>query len=112
MTIHATKVVREILAGLGAGADCISAQGGARSGKTYNIMMFLISKALEVSGLTVSVVRATRPAIKSTCLRDFEDIMKRYGFFEEKSFNRTDLVYRFDNGSIIEFFGIVPCQKL
>ena len=44
VTIHATKVVREILAGLESGADCISAQGGARSGKTYNIMIFLISK--------------------------------------------------------------------
>lgn len=112
VTIHATKVVREILAGLEAGADCISAQGGARSGKTYNIMIFLISKAFEVPGLTISVVRATRPAIKSTCLRDFEDIMKRYGFFEEKCFNRTDLVYRFDNGSIMEFFGTESDQKV
>jgi phage terminase large subunit len=38
-------------------------------------------------------------------MRDFLNIMQAHGYFEEARWNRTDSIYTFETGSIIEFFG-------
>ncbi|MBR5950299.1 MAG: hypothetical protein IKZ87_02580, partial [Actinomycetaceae bacterium] len=57
----------------------VSAQGSARSSKTYTIVIWLIVRCLTYAGTTVAIVRGTRPALKGTVYRDFEEIMKRMG---------------------------------
>ena len=54
-------------------------QGGTRSSKTYNILIYLISQAL-TSKVRIDVVRQTMPSLKKTVLRDFREIMiKHFG---------------------------------
>lgn len=90
----------------------ISEQGGSRSGKTYNTMLWLTMRALSVPGMTISVCRATFPALKGSVMRDFEDILTTYGLWGYVSENKSDHIFTFSNGSWIEFFSVDDEQKL
>jgi phage terminase large subunit len=86
-------------------------QGSARSGKSYSIIQFLIVKALEEKKL-ISIVRKTFPALRTSALRDFRDIMKELGLWDEEKYMATEKVYTFDNDSQIEFFSTDSAEKL
>lgn len=88
-----------------------SMQGSSRSGKTYNIMIWLVAMAVK-NKLTISIVRRTLPSIKMTVLRDFKDIMIRLKIYNDRKFNKSEMVYTFPNGSIIEFFSVDNEQKI
>ena len=54
-------------------------QGGTRSGKTYNILLWLIfSYSQKYTGKTITIFRATYPALRATVMRDFFDILNKY----------------------------------
>lgn len=81
------------------------------SGKSRNIMIFLCLRCLnEVK--KVSVVRQSLPTIKRSILEDFKIVMQQMGQWEDRRFNKTDFVYYFPNGSIMEFFSAEDEQKL
>lgn len=81
------------------------------SGKSRNIMIFLCLRCMnEVK--KVSVVRQSLPTIKRSILEDFKIIMQQMGQWEDRRFNKTDFVYYFPNGSIMEFFSAEDEQKL
>lgn len=112
MKIQVSRVYNVIQSAFDAGYSTVSAQGSARSSKTYTIVIWLIVRCLSVPGTTVAIVRGTRPALKGTVYRDFEDIMKRMGQWDPKCMNKTDLQYTFPNGSWIEFFPATDDQRL
>ena len=66
--------------------------GGTRSGKSYGILQFLIVRGLE-STQTITVVRKTIPSLKRTVIKDFTDILKGLGIWNEDNFNTTDRIY-------------------
>ena len=86
------------------GYTTASLQGSARSSKTYSVIQWLINRCISVPGTTVSIVRATLPAIKRSVFRDFLDILNTWGVYNPKNLNKSDFVYYFDNGSWVEFF--------
>jgi phage terminase large subunit len=86
-------------------------QGSARSGKSYSIIQFLIVKALEEKKL-ISIVRKTFPALRTSALRDFKDIMKELGLWDEDKYMATEHTFTFDNDSQIEFFSTDSAEKL
>lgn len=90
----------------------VSEQGSARSGKTYNTMLWLIVKCIHNPGTTVSVVRATMPALKGSVFRDFKEIIGRLGAYDRKCLNKSEMIYTFPNGSWMEFFSVDNEQKL
>ena len=90
----------------------VSLQGSSRSGKTYNIVMWLCWQCHERPGTTVSIIRAGMPSIKRTVYRDFKDVMLSFGWWNDKSMNKSEFVYTFDNGSWIEFFSTDNEQKV
>ena len=54
-------------------------QGGTRSGKTYNILLWLLlSYCSRHSGKTITIVRKTFPAVRGTVMCDFFEILKIY----------------------------------
>jgi phage terminase large subunit len=94
-------------------------QGGTRSGKTYNIIILLISLALspesfgyKENSISISVVSQSLPHLKKGAIRDFLKIMKEYELYSEADYNRTDNVYNFSNGSYIEFFSVDDDKKV
>jgi phage terminase large subunit len=86
-------------------------QGGSRSGKTYNILIWFIVKLLQENGKTLTIVRQSLPSIKGTVLRDFIDILGRLGIYDENNHNKTDQIYEM-NGNIIEFVSADQPQKI
>lgn len=89
----------------------IALQGGTRSGKTYSALQFLIEVCCEYTGLTISVVRATLPALKATAMRDFFEIIQAEGYYQESEHNKTESSYNL-NGNLIEFVSLDQPQKV
>lgn len=110
--IQTTKVYKEITNALDNGYNVISEQGGARSSKTYNTVLFLIVYLLEHPNTLLSIVRATLPAIKGSVYRDFEDILQRMKLWNVRAYNKSEMIYSFANGSEVEFFSTDQEQKL
>ncbi len=84
--------------------DIIINQGGSSSGKTYSILQVLFTKAVEETN-TITVVGESIPNLKAGALRDALDI---YNSSEQlktfvSDYNKTDRIFQFVNGSIIEF---------
>lgn len=105
------NIYNNIVKGLSLGKDLIMLQGSARAGKTMNTMIFLVLQSLN-ERLKISVVRQSLPVIKRSVLEDFKNIMIRMGQWDDKRFNKTDCIYYFPNGSIMEFFSAEDEQKL
>jgi phage terminase large subunit len=78
--------------------------GGTSAGKTFGILPILIDAAIKRKGLSVSVVSETIPHLKKGAIKDFKNIMKSTGRWQEGRYNISDRVYTFANGSFIEFF--------
>ena len=53
-----------------------------------------------------SVVSETIPHLKRGAIRDFETIMRKAGYWDDARWNKTDLIYTFGNGGVIEFFSV------
>ena len=110
--IQTTEIYNRLDGAAAEGYTAISLQGSARSGKTYNVMIWLILYALRVPHIKISVVRATLPALKGSVLEDFNTIMHQLGVYNDRHFNKTDLVYWFRSCSTIEFFSASDEQRL
>lgn len=81
-------------------------QGGTSASKTISIMQVLIDMAQRDKTPTItSVVSESLPHLKKGAMRDFLNIMQGHGYYVEDRWNRTDFIYTFESGSVIEFFG-------
>lgn len=86
-------------------------QGGSSAGKSIGILICLIHKA-QVEKKLISVVSQTLPHLKKGVMRDFLEIMEGHGYYRDSQWNKTDCIYRFETGSIIEFFGADESDKV
>jgi len=87
-------------------------QGGSRSSKTYSLCQLIIVYCLQNPNKVVSIVRKTFPALRATVMRDFFEIMKDLEIYEKANHNMSENIYRFPNGSIVEFFSVDDEQKI
>lgn len=88
-------------------------QGGTRSGKTYATLQYLIDLADTYTGMIISVVRESFPALRATALRDFIDIMESAGLYDERNESKPSGYYEYiHNGNLFEFFSIDNQQKV
>lgn len=108
----AEKVWSGLNKGVTEGKTLISLQGSSRSAKTYNTLIFLIVYLLQSPETRLSIVRKTLPAIKGSVLIDFKAILIKMNIWDDKQFNKTELIYRFSNGSWAEFFSTDDEQKI
>lgn len=96
-------------------AKIILEQGGSRSSKTFSIFQIFINKAMEGEGFTLTIARDKLTWIKTTLLKDFEEILGMYGddvqVTPNINVNRPEQVY-YVNGSEFAFFGLDYPQKL
>lgn len=87
-------------------------EGGSRSSKTYSLCQMVIVYCLQNPNKVVSIVRKTFPALRATVMRDFFEILKDLDLYEKTSHNMSENIYRFPNGSIVEFFSVDDEQKI
>lgn len=124
-----TAFLRESLPLVQSGkVDWLLLEGSSRSAKTWAIIFFLISLALDPSKLgkksvLIRCFRQNATTTRGTIVADFLHIMKSEISYEEggKAFslfdsagvwNKTTQSYAFKNGSIIEFSGSDSPQKI
>lgn len=86
-------------------------QGGTRSGKTYNILLYFVIKLLCEHGKTLTICRSSLNTIKGSVLRDFIEILFMLGIYDEKDHNKTDQTYIL-NGNLVEFISTDQPQKI
>ena len=87
-------------------------EGGSRSSKTYSLCQVLIVYCIQNPNKVVSIVRKTFPALRATVMRDFFEILKDLEIYEKANHNMSENIYRFPNGSIVEFFSVDDEQKI
>lgn len=108
VTLRATKVYRHLEQST---KRIVVEQGGARSGKSYNILIWLIHQALNDTGKVFTICRKTHPAVRATIFRDFVEILETLGEFDPESLNKTELHYTL-NGNLFEFISVDQQQKV
>ena len=87
-------------------------QGGTRSGKTYNILLWIIFDYCNRNNKkTITICRKTFPAVRGTVMRDFFDIIKGYGIYSEMYHSKSASEY-YLNGNRIEFISLDEPQKI
>ena len=94
------------------GCRFILNQGGSRSSKTFSILQLLLIICLSEPKTKVSIVRKSFPSLRGTVLRDFMELMDLYGLYDVKNHNKTEHIYKFNNGSTIDFFSIYDSKKV
>lgn len=86
--------------------------GGSRSSKTYSLCQLIIVYALSNPDKVISIVRKTFPSLRATVMRDFFEILKDMELYDRNAHNKTENIYEFPNGSIVEFFSVDDEQKI
>ena len=89
----------------------IDSAGGTRSGKTFAALqlLFLLARTDKTATLT-SVVSETFPHLKRGAIRDFKTMLGEA--FDESAWSISESIYRFPNGSAIEFFSADQPSKV
>jgi len=87
-------------------------QGGTRSGKTFNILLYIIFHYCQINkGKTITICRKTFPAVRSSVMRDFIDILKQHNKYDEVNHNKSNSEYTLD-GNLVEFISVDQPQKI
>ena len=104
--IQTTKVYTELDQAIKAGYTTVSEQGGSRSGKTFNTVIWLVVYLMNHPRLRLSVVRKTLTALRGSVLLDFKEVLLMFNLWnwKDKAFNKSEFTFEFPNGSWIEFF--------
>lgn len=112
MQINATNIFSRNWDAMNSDKRFIINQGGSRSSKTYSLCQMIIVYCVQNPNKVVSIVRKTFPALRATVMRDFFEIMKDLEIYEKANHNMSENIYRFPNGSIVEFFSVDDEQKI
>lgn len=76
------------------------------SGKTYSIIQYLMYLALSTDAkknpLYFTIVRKWLPSLKESTYLDFQEIITKYGYYDEVNHNKTELKYVL-NGHTFKF---------
>ena len=87
-------------------------QGGTRSGKTYNILMWIIfDYCAKNKGKIITICRKTYPALRATAMRDFFEILKENELYDETLHNKSSSEFKF-KGNTIEFISLDKPTKI
>lgn len=87
-------------------------QGGTRSGKTFNILLWIIfSYCLRNKNKTISIARKTYPSLRTSAMRDFIEILRQSGLYDEYLHNKSSAEYRLNN-NLVEFISLDQPAKV
>jgi len=111
MNIKTTIVYEHLMESDNQEKRIVVAQGGSRSGKTYNILIWWIVKLLQEEGKTLSIVRKTLPALKNSVLKDLVEVLEMMGLYDPRKYHKQEGYYELGS-NIINWFSVDEPQKL
>lgn len=107
--IQTNKVYKHLIT---SNKKIIIEQGGTRSGKTYNILLWIIFEyCIKNSNKTVTICRKTFPSLRASVMRDFLNILKQYRIYREELHNKSNSEYKLFN-NLVEFISLDQPQKV
>jgi phage terminase large subunit len=108
-TIQTNKVFNHLIK---SDKRIIVEQGGTRSGKTYNILLWLIFYYTERNtAKTITICRKSFPSLRASVMRDFFDILRAHDLYREDYHNKSSHEYHL-NGNLVEFISLDQPQKI
>jgi phage terminase large subunit len=108
-SIKTNKVFRQLEE---SAAKIVVQQGGTRSGKTYNILLWIIFAYCQRNeGKIITICRKSFPALRGTVMRDFFTILKDHDIYSEDAHSKTANEYKL-NQNTIEFISLDMPQKI
>lgn len=78
-------------------------QGGQGAGKTRAIIIILIGYCESYANSLVTVLGMTYQHLADGAIRDFKAAMSETGRWNDERWNKSEKIYYFSNGSILEF---------
>jgi len=87
-------------------------QGGTRSGKTYNIILWIIFKyCTNNTNKVITICRKSFPSLRATVMRDFMSILHNHNIYSEIYHNKSNSEYHLF-GNLVEFISLDQPQKI
>ena len=87
-------------------------QGGTRSGKTYNILLWIIfNYCSQNNDKIITICRKSFPSLRATVMRDFMAILQNYNCYSEQYHNKSNSEYHLF-GNLVEFISLDQPQKI
>jgi phage terminase large subunit len=87
-------------------------QGGTRSGKTYNILLWIILHYTPLNkNKTITICRKAFPSLRASVMRDFLDILRSLNIYQEENHNKSNSEYKL-YGNLVEFISLDMPQKV
>jgi phage terminase large subunit len=107
--IQTNKVYKHLIT---SNKKIIVEQGGTRSGKTYNILLWIIFfYCTQNDNKTVTICRKSFPSLRASVMRDFLNILKQYKIYREELHNKSNSEYKLFN-NLVEFISLDQPQKV
>ena len=110
INIKTTKVFEEIENNID-NYRMISCRGGSRSGKSFNICIWLVVYALRNTNKTITIVRKNYPSLKGSIMKDFIEVLEMFNKYNPNDLHRQEMYYEL-NGNTIQFLNADDEQKL
>lgn len=111
MKISTTVVFEELLKSDELEKRIVVAQGGSRSGKTFNILIYWVYRLLQEENKTLSIVRKTLPSLKNSVLKDLVEVLETFEIYDPTKFHKQEGYYEIGS-NIINWFSVDEPQKL
>jgi phage terminase large subunit len=107
--IQTNKVFKHLSA---SNKKIIVEQGGTRSGKTYNILLWIILHYTPRNkNKTITICRKAFPSLRASVMRDFLDILRKLNIYQEDNHNKSNSEYKL-YGNLVEFISLDMPQKV
>jgi phage terminase large subunit len=111
MKISTTIVFEELLKSDELGKRIVVAQGGSRSGKTFNILIYWVYKLLQEENKTLSIVRKTLPSLKNSVLKDLIQVLEMFEMYDPSKLHKQEGYYELGS-NIINWMSVDEPQKI
>ena len=93
-------------------AKIVCEQGGTRSGKTYNILMWIMFYyCTKNTDKIITICRKSYPALRASVMRDFFSILNAHQKYDESKHNKSNSEYHLF-GNLVEFINLDQPQKV
>lgn len=112
MKLQTTIVFKRTHEAYKQGKSIIIHQGGTRSSKTYNILIWLIVMARsEWNNYMIDITRDTMTSLRVSAMQDFFEILEKYNWYDVNKHNRSNNTYKIGTNTF-RFFGADEDKKV
>jgi len=93
------------------GEKIIIHKGGTGSGKTYDLVLFLVFLAMQLKGKVITVVSESKPHLDIGAIRITQKILMDLDLSSTVQYNSTRAIFTFPSKTVIEFFSADRIEK-